>query len=619
MSDNIIKDLVQKARNGDTVAFNTLYDMTSQTVYFICYSFLNNEEEAKDAMQETYVSVYMNLMSLEDETKFSAWTNKIAINTCKQMLRKKGQVTINYEEVSYEIPEENESFLPEEYILNKQKRKMVMDIMRNVLSPVQYQTVILHYFNGLKLSEIAEIMECPEGTVKYRLSIAKAKIKEGVLNYEIINHDKLYAHGTLPFLTSLLTAAAMDVPIPQIFPQIISTISSMFATGAAVAGGITTATESSAIVGTSSVGMVGTAGSAGIVSNGSASISTAVGAGAKVGLAAVKGKVIAGVIAAAVAITGAVAGIHIWNNNHQEKPAVTEEENIDIVQNVGDRVIYSDNTIELHLLSTEYVKDKNKSYLDMKCRIVNKSDVTMTMINNFFEFNGHCGQDNSMSAGNAPVLVKPGETEHIFKIYGFSVEGKEVWEDISHFSAFFNWGDEHVYDPGQEWTGHFVPVYETEFSFDLEESVHAYFKGCEWEGTPEVVYEDEYIVIRTDRILHQRDEVMNPNEYYMQYVYENKSDIPLLVETFYNDDYTIYTTQIMPSTYIIGQASIYYYELSPDEIQNEKEIRVRYRLGDMRKNNTYFIDEIEGEPSSLLYEISEQTFEPIFMGPKEDK
>ena len=92
--------------------------------------------------------------------------------------------TLKNEQLEDMEAEENENFLPEEYALNADKRKLVLEITRKVCTDVQYQTILLYYFSELSIAEIAEIMECLEGTVKNRLSVARQKIKEGVLRYE---------------------------------------------------------------------------------------------------------------------------------------------------------------------------------------------------------------------------------------------------------------------------------------------------------------------------------------------------------------------------------------------------------------------------------------------------
>lgn len=84
------------------------------------------------------------------------------------------------------------------------------------LSEVQRQTIILYYYNGLKTNEIASIMNCPEGTVKYRLSAARDKIKEAVLIYEKKNKDRLHAIVPIPILTLILRSEAEHTVVPNI-------------------------------------------------------------------------------------------------------------------------------------------------------------------------------------------------------------------------------------------------------------------------------------------------------------------------------------------------------------------------------------------------------------------
>lgn len=106
---------------------------------------------------------------------------------------------------------------------------LVLDIMRDTLSDIQYKTVILYYFNGLPIEEIADIMECPPGTVKYRLSVARAKIKDGVDAYENKSGDKLYSVVGLPLLMRLLTEEANSIDVPDMLQDIMEAVKSHLA------------------------------------------------------------------------------------------------------------------------------------------------------------------------------------------------------------------------------------------------------------------------------------------------------------------------------------------------------------------------------------------------------
>lgn len=220
MEEQRIKELVQSMKQGEQSAYEEVYRETYRSVYFICLGFLKNEENAKDAMQDTYMTAFSKLEQLKEEEKFVAWLKQIAVNRCKRLLEQTGPELMESEDLENLKKEENENFLPEEYITNKAKRKIVMDIMRKKLSDIQYQTVILFYFNGLEIEEIADMMECPPGTVKSRLSVARNKIKEGVLEYEKESKDKLYSFIGIPFLTSLLAAEASGMDVPDIWENL---------------------------------------------------------------------------------------------------------------------------------------------------------------------------------------------------------------------------------------------------------------------------------------------------------------------------------------------------------------------------------------------------------------
>ena len=215
MSDtDVVKELVQKAMAGDKATFEELYRETCRFVYFTCLGFIKDEQEAQDVTQDVYLTAFEQLGTLEDAGKFKSWLYRMAANKCINCLKKKQPILPGDEQLQDMGAEENENFLPEEYALNADKRKLVLEITRKVCSDAQYQTILLYYFNELSVAEIAEIMECQESNVKKRLSIARAKIKAGVLRYEKKSGDKLYSVAAIPFLTALFTAQMQDMQMP---------------------------------------------------------------------------------------------------------------------------------------------------------------------------------------------------------------------------------------------------------------------------------------------------------------------------------------------------------------------------------------------------------------------
>ena len=214
MSDNnVSKELVQRAAEGDKASFEELYRTTCRAVYFTCFGFLKDEQEAQDITQDVYLTAFEQLGTLEDVGKFKPWLYRMAANKSINCLKKKKPSLPGDEQLQDMETEENENFLPEEYALNADKRAMVLDITRKVCTDAQYQTILLYYFDELSIAEIAEIMECQENNVKKRMSIARAKIREGVLQYENKSGDKIYSFAVIPFLTALFTAQMQDMHI----------------------------------------------------------------------------------------------------------------------------------------------------------------------------------------------------------------------------------------------------------------------------------------------------------------------------------------------------------------------------------------------------------------------
>ena len=292
--DNI-KELVDRVINGDTQAFEIIYQNTYRQVYCTCMSFLKNEQNVYDIMQDTYITALTHLQQLENPERITAWLNTIAVNKCKNFMRKRVPVQMD-ETVEQGLLEDNDNFLPESYVIHAEKRKIILDIMQEELSAVQYQTIIMYYFDGMSVSEIAACMECPEGTVEYRLSAARGKIKAGVQEYEDTSGIKLYSSGGIALLTAIFMEETKNLAIPNVLTSIFAAVQAAMQT-------------------------VGTAAE---VAQSTGAVAAAAG---KVGLKGVfktvKAKIIAGIAATAV-VAGGAAGVILHNRNTETSKSYTE-------------------------------------------------------------------------------------------------------------------------------------------------------------------------------------------------------------------------------------------------------------------------------------------------------
>ena len=210
-----IKELVLSAKNGNKKAFDKLYKLTSNDVWFTCLSLLKDEENAKDIMQETYITAFLKLDTLKDEEKFCGWLTAIATNKSKNKLKGKVEYQID-DEILIAETETDELMLPEEYITKTEKRKVLLQIMEDTLSFNQYQTVLMFYFDEMSISEIAQGFEISEGTVKSRLNSSRAKMKTAIEDYEKKSGDKLHGVVVVPFFTTIFKEEAKSLAVPNI-------------------------------------------------------------------------------------------------------------------------------------------------------------------------------------------------------------------------------------------------------------------------------------------------------------------------------------------------------------------------------------------------------------------
>ena len=278
MEKDDIKKLVLQAAQGNKAAFGALYEETGRTVYFSCLKLLGDPQLAEDITQETYLTALQKLGTLAQPENFPAWVNRIGINLCKMHFRNNAAPEDNSEEIIEEIPDEG--LIPEEYVSNDAKRKIIMDIIDTVLTEEQRRSVILYYFDMLTVPEIAEVMNCTTGTVTSRLSAARKKIKEAVLIYEKNNNDRLHAVVPVFILSKLLNKEASNTVLPKL---------TVFTGSASAANAVPDSVTSTKTI-----------------------------SGGKVMFSTVKAKVIAGVCAVAVVGGGITAAVVLSSNGSKD-------------------------------------------------------------------------------------------------------------------------------------------------------------------------------------------------------------------------------------------------------------------------------------------------------------
>jgi len=166
------EDLVVLASNGNTDAFNQLVVRWERSIHALAYRILGREEDARDVCQEAFLRAYRGLGRFKRQAKFSSWLYRIALNLCRDWLRRQRRMgDVLPPAGMQDRPEESVvdpiSESVEELIVRRDLGRAVAEVMKTL--PVEQRTVIvLKEFHDLTFREIAELVECPVSTVKTR-------------------------------------------------------------------------------------------------------------------------------------------------------------------------------------------------------------------------------------------------------------------------------------------------------------------------------------------------------------------------------------------------------------------------------------------------------------------
>lgn len=193
--------LVRAVQNKDQKSFEELYTKYYKKIYAIAFATTKNVSDAEDILQITFSKVWQSISSLDDPSAFNTWVQKIAINESKTLLNKrKPSVSIDDEEDDSHVTElESDLMLPEAYAEKEDLSARLRQIIYE-LSDVQRQTITLYYFDNLTISEIAQIMDCTEGTVKSRLYLARKAIRTEIEDQERKTGTKFFGIPAIPLL-----------------------------------------------------------------------------------------------------------------------------------------------------------------------------------------------------------------------------------------------------------------------------------------------------------------------------------------------------------------------------------------------------------------------------------
>ena len=164
------EELVVLSTAGDTDSFNQLVVRWERPIFALAYRVLGREEDARDVCQETFLRAFRALKGFKGQSKFSSWLYRIALNLCRDWIRRERRIPVltphdaDMEPASPTGPAET----AEELVVRRDLGRVITRAM-TALSEDQRTTIVLKEYHGLTFQEIAELQGCPLSTVKTRL------------------------------------------------------------------------------------------------------------------------------------------------------------------------------------------------------------------------------------------------------------------------------------------------------------------------------------------------------------------------------------------------------------------------------------------------------------------
>ena len=181
--ENQERDLILQAQAGELRAFDALVRIHDRRVFQIVFSMLGNLHDTQDAYQDAFLNAFARIDTFRFESRFSTWLIRIAVNASINLRRKKKvrqwfSLSTEYQEEAFdrafEMPAEEG---PERQYISQELRRLIEKGLGN-LSVQQRAVFVLKHFQHYKIREIAEILECVEGTVKNQLFRAARKLQK---------------------------------------------------------------------------------------------------------------------------------------------------------------------------------------------------------------------------------------------------------------------------------------------------------------------------------------------------------------------------------------------------------------------------------------------------------
>ena len=181
--------LIDKAKTGDSQAFNLLFARYRSRLLRVLSRFMHDKHEIEDVTQETLIKAYKALPTFQQDSAFFSWLYRIAINTANSYFRAKTRHEhISFSDFNTGDDDDNNNSLeqrltdgahPETIVLTQELAYAIENAMDRLPEKLK-QAIVLREIDGLSYEEIAKIANCPVGTVRSRIYHAREAIAQQI-------------------------------------------------------------------------------------------------------------------------------------------------------------------------------------------------------------------------------------------------------------------------------------------------------------------------------------------------------------------------------------------------------------------------------------------------------
>ena len=190
------EELVARSISGDAESFNQLVLRWERPIYALAYRVIGREEEARDVVQETFLRAFRGIKNFRGQAKFSSWVYRIALNLCRDWIRRERRAPIQAAPEGIDLVELAAEQGPVESIETLVARRELGRAVAQAMATLpeeQRTAIILKEYHGLTFQEIADLQGCPLSTVKTRLyqglSVVRRQLEGGGMSVADIRGD----------------------------------------------------------------------------------------------------------------------------------------------------------------------------------------------------------------------------------------------------------------------------------------------------------------------------------------------------------------------------------------------------------------------------------------------